>query len=93
MPFLGKHVVITGGAGAIGLAMATEFVDQGATVTLLDMRNPNEIRDLIADLRAEYRQVDVRDPDAVGEVVDRLAPIDVAIGNAGIYLGSSVLDI
>jgi NAD(P)-dependent dehydrogenase (short-subunit alcohol dehydrogenase family) len=93
MSFLGKHVVITGGVGAIGLAMATEFVDQGAAVTLLDMRNPNEIRDLIADLRAEYRQVDVRDPDAVGEVVDRLAPIDVAIGNAGVYLGSSVLEI
>lgn len=93
MPFIGKHVVITGGAGAIGLAMATEFVGQGATVTLLDMRSPDEIRDLIADLRAEYRQVDVRDPDAVGEVVDRLAPIDVAIGNAGVYLGSSVLDI
>ena len=55
--------------------MATEFVGQGATVTLLDMRSPDEIRDLIADLRTEYRQVDVRDPDAVGEVVDRLAPM------------------
>lgn len=36
MRFAGKHVAITGGAGDIGLAMAQQFADEGAKITLLD---------------------------------------------------------
>ncbi len=34
-PFLGKHVIITGGSAGIGLALAKEFYKQGACLTLI----------------------------------------------------------
>ena len=42
--FTNRHIVITGGAGGIGVATARAFLDQGAHVILLDL-NEQRLRD------------------------------------------------
>ena len=38
----GRGVVITGGGGDIGAAMGSELSRQGASVTLIDRKSPEE---------------------------------------------------
>jgi NAD(P)-dependent dehydrogenase (short-subunit alcohol dehydrogenase family) len=93
MNFANKHVVITGGAGEIGLVVAAEFARRGATISLLDKAIPDEVRPVINSLGAQFHLVDVTDQQAVAEVVESLPEIDVAIGNAGVHRGARFLDL
>jgi NAD(P)-dependent dehydrogenase (short-subunit alcohol dehydrogenase family) len=88
----GLGVVITGGAGDIGRAIARELLEHGAAVTLLDRRPADEV-DLSALGPARYAQVDVRDHDAVAAALAEVDPLDVAIGNAGMVDSAPFLDI
>jgi meso-butanediol dehydrogenase/(S,S)-butanediol dehydrogenase/diacetyl reductase len=91
----GKRVLITGGAGGIGAATASRFVEEGAQVLLLD-------RDRAALDRAAGRLAvrgtlcaDVSDAADVArafEELDRLAGgLDVLINNAGISIRHNFL--
>jgi NAD(P)-dependent dehydrogenase (short-subunit alcohol dehydrogenase family) len=91
--FADKHVVITGGAGEIGLCIAREFARQGAAVTLLDKVLPDGIGPAIEEMGAQFREVDVTDPHSVGPVVESLPEIDIAIANAGVHRGGRCLDL
>ena len=88
----GRGVVITGGAGDIGRAIARELLEHGAAVTLVDRRPPDEV-ELSALGPARYAQVDVRDHDAVAAVLAEVDPLDIAIGNAGMVDSAPFLDI
>jgi NAD(P)-dependent dehydrogenase (short-subunit alcohol dehydrogenase family) len=93
-----KRVLITGGAGGIGLATARRFLEEGTQVALLD-------RDETACQRAEHElpgvsavlRTDVSEPAGVAAAFERLdallGGIDVLINNAGISLRHSFLDI
>lgn len=93
----GLGVAITGGAGAIGQAIATELLRHQATVTLLDRRDPADVSGIMSDLAAlgpvSYRQVDVRDARAVADALTATDPLDVAVGNAGIAESAPFLEI
>lgn len=99
--FGGKHALITGGSGGIGLALARRFVDLGAGVTLV-ARRPEPLATAAADLAvrrsgATVRTLglDVSDEAAVAEAVPReLAdqPIDVVVNAAGISNPAMFLD-
>lgn len=93
MKLKNKHVVITGGTGEIGLVIAAAFAKHGATITLLDKVLPTEVAPAVEAIGAQFRALDVTDPQAVSSVVSSLAEIDVAIANAGVHRGARFLDL
>jgi NAD(P)-dependent dehydrogenase (short-subunit alcohol dehydrogenase family) len=97
-PFDGQTAIVTGAASGIGRALAAELVAQGARVVLADIDGEGAVRaaDRIAAAggaaaQVEGRRVDVRDFDAVRELVDQTAArdgaIDLLFNNAGLSIG------
>jgi NAD(P)-dependent dehydrogenase (short-subunit alcohol dehydrogenase family) len=86
----GLGVVITGGAGDIGRAVARELLAHGARVTLLD-RHPRPELDGLSSVT--YYEADVRDPAAVHEALAAVDPLDVVIGNAAVVKSAPFLEI
>ena len=79
----GKVVLVTGAASGIGRAVAVLFAAQGAQVAATDLRRDELPGDAtwaldVTDIGAIKR--------VVGEVVERLGPIDVLVNNAGVRL-------
>lgn len=91
------HIVITGGLGDIGIAMAEEMLGRGARLALLDIRSHDEIKETVGRLRergeVKYICADVRSYDAVATALAALSPFDVAIGNAALGSTSPFLEI
>lgn len=86
-----KVVVITGGAGGIGSAMARWFASVGARVTIVD--RPTERLDaLAAELGASAGAADITDPDQVRAVFDQCGPVDLLVNSAAIADEDSLLD-
>src|SRR5690606_20122520 len=88
-----SHVVITGGAGGIGCAMARLFLAGGARVSLLD-RSGARLVEATASLAAPERvagfEADVADEHSVEAAVAaaraRFGPVDILVNNAGVVL-------
>jgi len=85
----GKHCIITGGAGSLGMASARLFLEQGANVVLVD-RQEADLRSLgVPDVEARCLSVtaDVSDADSTKGYIDRavaaFGPIDALMSNAG----------
>jgi NAD(P)-dependent dehydrogenase (short-subunit alcohol dehydrogenase family) len=97
----GRHVVVTGGCGDIGRAMALELVERGATVTVFDVRAPeptdtpdtDPFIDALDHGSVRFEQVDVCDRSAVRSALERIAPFEVVVGNAGISDSAPFLEI
>jgi NAD(P)-dependent dehydrogenase (short-subunit alcohol dehydrogenase family) len=90
----GLGVVVSGGAGDIGLAIARELLTHGSRVTLCDRRPRGEVDEVLAELGAvAYAQVDVRDHEAVAGMLADVDPLDVVIGNAGVVESAPFLEI
>jgi NAD(P)-dependent dehydrogenase (short-subunit alcohol dehydrogenase family) len=93
----GRHIVVTGGCGDIGRAMALEMVDRGANVTVFDIQEPGGEDD--AFLRSvdegtiAFERVDVTDRESVRSTLRRIAPFDAVVGNAGISQSAPFLEI
>ncbi|MBV9548818.1 MAG: SDR family oxidoreductase [Alphaproteobacteria bacterium] len=83
MRFSGKHIVITGAASGLGLAIARAAEAEGALVTALD-RNPSPF--------AHARICDVSDENAVMDALAHLSRIDGLVNAAGIALRLTVTD-
>jgi rhamnose utilization protein RhaD (predicted bifunctional aldolase and dehydrogenase)/NAD(P)-dependent dehydrogenase (short-subunit alcohol dehydrogenase family) len=85
-PLQGQIVVVTGGAGTIGLATARAFRDAGAEIGLLD-RAGSDVKATGAKLAGLGVVADVTDPDAVRAAFDRIAErfggVDIVVSNAG----------
>ncbi len=80
--FSGTRVLVTGGSNGIGLAIARAFVEAGAAVTITGTRAAAAHYD--HDLAAfAYRQLDVRDGDAIDAVAGSLGSLDALVNNAG----------
>lgn len=90
--FARRTVVVTGGAGGIGQAMAHRFGSEGARVAVLDL--PSSPLDQAAEqlhragIEAVALPCDITDPaqvsQAMAAVRDRFGHIDVLINNAGV---------
>jgi meso-butanediol dehydrogenase/(S,S)-butanediol dehydrogenase/diacetyl reductase len=94
----GKRVLITGGAGGIGTAMAARFLEEGARVVALDCDKAALERLKAAVMGLSGTLVaDVSDPDEVARAFEGLDVLwdglDVLINNAGISVRHGFLDI
>ncbi|MBP7691335.1 MAG: SDR family oxidoreductase [Anaerolineales bacterium] len=95
---VGRGVLITGGNGGLGRALALGFQAAGARVAVTG-RNPAKlaaIRAELADPEAAY-PLDVREESAVAEVVaraaERLGGLDILVNNAGLSQGGGTLEL
>jgi NAD(P)-dependent dehydrogenase (short-subunit alcohol dehydrogenase family) len=80
--FGGTTVLVTGGTSGIGHAIASTFARAGATVTVTGTRAAASEYD--TDLSAfSFRQLEMRDADAVDAFAASLGPLDVLVNNAG----------
>jgi 3-oxoacyl-[acyl-carrier protein] reductase len=102
----GKSVIVTGAAGGIGLAICRKFVQQGASVAVVDLKQ-DAVDNAAELLRVEAAAcqgcvprvlglaVDVSDPAATVSmaqaVKEAFGSIDCLINNAGI-IGDATLD-
>ena len=87
----GKHVIVTGGGGAIGGAICRRFASYGAKVGVFD-KNRDGARKVADEIRSEggsafVSDVDITDYGAVGSAVlhfeTEMGPTDVLVNNAG----------
>ena len=96
----GKVALITGGAGAIGLATARRCAEEGARVVIAD-RDPDRLDRAVADLRAigldvVATRVDVTSEPSVRALVDGIAAdqgrLDILFTCAGMLVSGSVVE-
>jgi NAD(P)-dependent dehydrogenase (short-subunit alcohol dehydrogenase family) len=94
MRFFNKTVIVTGGAGGIGLAIASRFASEGANVVLADL-NIQHLQQSAASLKVNeanllLSQCDVSDEKqveaTVKNAIDRFSSLDIVVNNAGIMI-------
>jgi NAD(P)-dependent dehydrogenase (short-subunit alcohol dehydrogenase family) len=91
----GKRILVTGGTGGIGRAMAKRFVDEGARV-LITGRNRDKLKEVASEIGCEALELDLRKVDSFGgfvsSVLEKLGGIDCLVNNAGISLHEKSLE-
>lgn len=84
-----RHVLVTGGATGIGLAIARAFLAEGARATISGLR-ADEVAAALTELgpRATGMTCDLTDPEqalALASHARAIAPVDILINNVGIF--------
>jgi short-subunit dehydrogenase len=96
-----KRVLVTGGAGGLGHALARRFAAEGAELVLTDLAGP-VLEDMVADfvrrgVSCQGHVVDVTDMAAVARLRDQVheqgGPIQVLVNNAGVVHGGPFLEV
>lgn len=82
---MSKNVLVTGGSGGIGNAIARAFADQGCNVVATGL-STEEFATLPDYSGISYQALDVSDSDAVRQLVSQFAYLDVVVNAAGIIL-------
>ncbi|MCC7106197.1 MAG: SDR family oxidoreductase [Chloroflexi bacterium] len=99
MRLANKVAIVTGASSGIGLATATRFVREGASVIVADLREPPEaLRSLqTAEARVTYVQTDVTDGGSVRHMADACMEIhgriDILYNNAGFAIQGPVTEL
>ncbi len=84
----GRHIVITGGAGGIGRALARRFAEEQPSHLVVADRDLDGARAVAEPLDAQAVELDAGREDSVRALVDAArdagGPIDIFISNAGV---------
>ncbi|BBI32868.1 SDR family NAD(P)-dependent oxidoreductase [Cohnella abietis] len=105
----GKTALITGGARGIGLGIASRFIQEGAHIVILDVRE-EELANSVEQLRQQAKEINPASPSKVESILCDLANpaniegatasawsllggIDIVINNAGIAVREKFIDI
>lgn len=87
-PLADKRVIVTGGAGGIGAALATELIARGARVVLADLSPAVTDTAAVLGSGAQAWVGDVSSVDGIDDLIaftdDRLGGVDMYFANAGI---------
>ena len=94
MRFENKTIIVTGGAGGIGLAIACRFASEGANVVLADisMENLRLASQTLKNYTDKFllSECDVSDEEQVKKVVDGaindFGTLDIVVNNAGLMI-------
>lgn len=87
----GRTAVITGGAGGIGLAIATRLAEEGANIAVADRKPSDEAKAIVESAGSRFlgAQCDISDESEVkkfaASVRETLGPADIIVNNAVIY--------
>lgn len=87
-----RHVVVTGGTGALGAAVVGAFLEAGATchVPAIESSPPNPFRD---DARVTIvAGVDLADETSIGEFYRALPPLHAVVNIAGGFAWAPIAD-
>ncbi|WMC09367.1 SDR family NAD(P)-dependent oxidoreductase [Oceanimonas pelagia] len=77
-----KRVLITGASSGIGLQLARDYVADGWTVVACG-RHHHKLKQAMSGERVEYAVFDINDRTAATDALNAVAPVDLAILNAG----------
>ncbi len=97
-PFTGRVVMVTGGAGVIGLATAKAFAALGASTFLVD-RQADQLAAALETLGSAHDGIalDVTQEAAARQAADavtqRFGGLDILVSNAGAALGGALADL
>ena len=93
-----KNVIITGGAGGIGLAIARVFAGQGAHVALIDLKPESllsaekqlaeenfTVRGFACDITSEQQVIEL-----MNVIRQSMGPVDILVNNAGLQYVSPI---
>lgn len=89
----GRHALITGAGGGIGLAVAKAYIDEGACCTAVDIASdpPADLAALLARHPGQlvYVSADVTRADSIRAMVDaartRFGTVDILFNNAAVF--------
>lgn len=88
-----KVVVITGASQGLGLATVKRFLEDGARVTMADVKDCTELAD---KLGCDFIKTDVSSESDVENLMkktyEKYGPLDVVINNAGVIMPEQLID-
>lgn len=96
--FTGQVVAITGGAGAIGSAIAKAFAKQGASIALIDKdidacrAKASEISPFAFSIEVDLSQANAAQK-AIDAITCRFGGLDILVSNAGYALQGEITDL
>jgi len=95
MDLKNKVVLVTGGAGGIGLGIGKAFAGEGCKVALSDIDEEGLAKAESGDSAFLCRTCDITDREHVSKLFkwlgDELGPIDILVNSAGINVGNRML--
>jgi rhamnose utilization protein RhaD (predicted bifunctional aldolase and dehydrogenase)/NAD(P)-dependent dehydrogenase (short-subunit alcohol dehydrogenase family) len=90
--FEGRVAIVTGAAGGIGRAVATELAGQGAALVTVDIRPADEI----PGGQSIHIEADVTDPQVAQRTVDEavrcFGGLDILVSNVGLFPASQAIE-